>query len=92
LEILNLLRQGERSVSQLAEQVGHSLANTSQHLAVLRDKGVVVARREGVNIYYQVSNPKILQACNLMREVLIEQLAHSGELAQVMQERDSAFG
>ena len=87
LEILNLLRQGERSVSELAEQIGSSLANTSQHLAVLRDKGVVVSRREGVSIYYQVSNPKIIQACSLMREVLFEQLARSGELAQVMQER-----
>ena len=88
LEILNLLRQGERSVSELAEHIGSSLANISQHLAVLRDKGVVVSRREGVSIYYQVSNPKIIQACSLMREVLFEQLARSGELAQVMHERD----
>ncbi|MBM3187712.1 MAG: winged helix-turn-helix transcriptional regulator [Chloroflexi bacterium] len=88
LEILDLLRQGECSVSELAERIGSSLANISQHLAVLRNKGVVVARREGVNIYYQVSDPKIIQACNLMREVLLEQLARSGELAQVMQKRD----
>ena len=86
LEILNLLRDGELPVSQLAEQMGVSLANVSQHLAVLRDKGVVVTRREGVSVYYRVSNPKIIQACDLMREVLFEQLAHSGQLAQIMQE------
>ena len=86
LEILNLLRDGELPVSHLAEQMGVSLANVSQHLAVLRDKGVVVTRREGVSVYYRVSNPKIIQACDLMREVLFEQLAHSGQLAQIMQE------
>jgi ArsR family transcriptional regulator len=86
LQILNLLRQGELSVSEMAEQMGISLANASQHLAVLRDKEVVVPRREGVNIYYQISNPKIIQACDLMREVLFEQLARSGELAQRAQQ------
>jgi DNA-binding transcriptional ArsR family regulator len=75
------IHQGELSVDEMAEQMGLSLANVSQHLAVLRDKGVVVTRREGVNIYYQISNPKIIQACGLMREVLFEQLARSGELA-----------
>src|SRR4030042_5683304 len=67
LEILNLLRLGELSVGEMARQMGVSLANASQHLAVLRDKRVVVTRREGVNIYYQISNPKIVQACALMR-------------------------
>jgi len=86
LEILNLLRQGEWSVSDLAEQMGVSLANVSQHLAVLRDKRVVVTRRAGVNVYYQIGNPKIVQACNLMREVLFEQLARGGELAERMQQ------
>jgi DNA-binding transcriptional ArsR family regulator len=86
LEILNMLRQGELSVSEMAEQMRVSLANASQHLAVLRDKRVVVTRREGVSIYYRISSPKIVQACDLMREVLFEQLARSGELAERMQE------
>ena len=87
LEILNLLREGELSVSELAERMGVSLANVSQHLAILRDKGVVVPRREGVNIYYQVSDPKIIQACDLMREVLLDQLVQSAELAESLQDR-----
>jgi len=87
LEILNLLRLGELSVSEIAEQMGISLANVSQHLAMLRDKRVVLTRREGVNVYYQISNPKIVQACDLMREVLSEELARSGELAERMQEQ-----
>ena len=80
--ILNLLRESELSVSEMAKQMEVSLANASQHLSVLRDKGVVTTRREGVRVYYQVSNPKIIQACDLMREVLFEQLTRSGELAQ----------
>jgi len=86
LEILSLLRQGELSVGEMADQMGISLANASQHLAVLRDKRVVVTRREGVSVYYQISNPKIVQACDLMREVLFEQLARSGALAERMQQ------
>ena len=86
LEILNLLRQGELAVGQLAERMEISLVNVSQHLANLRDKGVVTPRREGVNIYYRVSNPKIIQACDLMRDVLFEQLSRNGQLAVVMQE------
>jgi DNA-binding transcriptional ArsR family regulator len=88
LEILSLLRGGELSVSELAEQMGLSLANVSQHLSILRDKGVVMTRREGVNIYYQVADSRIIQACDLMREVLFEQLARSGQLAEIMQEGD----
>jgi len=86
LEILSLLRQGELSVGEMADQMGISLANASQHLAVLRDKRVVVTRREGVSVYYQISNPKIVQACDLMREVLFAQLARSGALAERMQQ------
>ena len=57
--------------------------NVSQHLAVLRQKGVVTTRKDGVNIYYSVSNPKIIQACELMKQVLIEQLKESRELTEI---------
>lgn len=86
LEILNLLRQGELPVGELAERMGVSLANVSQHLAILRDRGVVMTRREGVNVYYRVADPRIIQACNLMRDVLFEQLARSGQLVEIVQE------
>jgi ArsR family transcriptional regulator len=86
LEILSLLRAGELSVGELAERMGVSLANVSQHLAILRDKGVVMTQREGVSVYYRVADPKIIQACDLMREVLFEQLARSGQLAGIVQE------
>lgn len=81
LEILNALRDREMTASELVEKIGLSKANLSQHMSLLKSKGVVLARREGVNIYYRVSNPKISQACDLMREVLLEQLQEKGKMA-----------
>jgi len=82
LEIIDLLQDGERSVTELLQVTNISQANLSQHLALMRDKGMVIARREGVNVYYRLSNPKIIQACELMRQVLLEQLESAGELAE----------
>ena len=82
LEIINLLRDGEKTVSDMAEQAGVLQANVSQHLTVLRQNNVVTTRRDGANVYYKIANPKILQACDLMREVLIEKLAENETLAK----------
>ncbi len=84
LEIISLLRDGEKTVNELAEQVGVLQANISQHLTVLRQNNVVTTRRDGANVYYKIANPKILQACDLMREVLIEKLAENEKLAKRM--------
>ncbi|HEY6009983.1 MAG TPA: metalloregulator ArsR/SmtB family transcription factor [Nitrospirota bacterium] len=73
IEILNCLRNEEKTVTELVEALGASKANVSQHLAVMRHKGILTTRREGVNIYYRVSNPKVIEACSLMKEVLFEQ-------------------
>ena len=81
LKILNALRDGEMQVSRILAKMGRiGKANLSQHLAVMRQKGVVATRREGNSIYYRISSPKIIQACDLMREVLFEQLEGKGAL------------
>jgi ArsR family transcriptional regulator len=74
LEIIDLLKSREMSNSELMQKTGLSKVTISQHMNVLKSKGVIVVRREGVQLYYRIANPKIIQACNLMREVLIEQL------------------
>ena len=81
LEIINALKEKEMSASELIEKIGLSKANLSQHMGVLRSKGVISTRKEGVNIYYRISNAKITQACDLMREVLLEQLQEKGDMA-----------
>ena len=80
LEILSHLREGQRRVNELAELTELNQANISQHLSLLRGKGLVTARRDGTNIYYSIANPKIIRACDLIREVLIEQAAEHAEL------------
>ncbi len=81
MEILNILKDKEMSAGELIEMTGLSKANLSQHMSILKSKGVILGRKEGINIYYRVSSPKIIQACNLMREVLVEQLQEKGKIA-----------
>src|SRR4030066_2277743 len=81
LEILSLLRDGKKSVGELAALTGVRQATVSQHLAVLRQRGVVSTKREGINVYYDVANPKITRACDLMREVLFEHFASMNEIS-----------
>lgn len=77
LLIINALHDGERSVSEICDAVDLPQANVSQHLAVLREKGLVQARKDGQWVYYSVSSRKILQALDLLREVMAEQLSVS---------------
>ena len=84
LRIIDALREGERSVGALAESLGISHSNVSQHLAVMREKGVVLVRREGAYSYYRLADGKIVKAFELMREVLLERLSRSAELAELL--------
>ena len=84
LMIIHELRDGEKSVNELAERLGLKQSNTSQHLAVLRKAGVVVPRREASTVYYNLVNPKIAEACDLVREVIAEQLMRQRSLASIM--------
>ena len=80
LEIIYALKEGELSAGELVKRLGIPKANVSQHLAILRQRRVVVSRRDGVNIYYNIANPKIVQACALMREMLMEQIKEDNRL------------
>ena len=68
--ILDTIRDGEMTVSELIKKTGISQANLSQHLAILRSKGVVETRRDGNNVHYSISNLKIIEAYDLISEVL----------------------
>jgi len=84
LEIINALKEGEKTVGELVNILGVPKANVSQHLAVMRHKGILKSRREGVNIYYCIANPKVIQACMLMREVLTEQMKEKSRLIDIV--------
>jgi ArsR family transcriptional regulator, virulence genes transcriptional regulator len=83
IEILNALKSGEKTVSELVEILDVPKANVSQHLAVMRHKGILKSRRKGINIYYSVTNQKVIEACALMREVLMEHMKERGKLAEM---------
>jgi DNA-binding transcriptional ArsR family regulator len=80
LEIIDLLSDKEMSASELVERIGLSKANLSQHMSVLKSKGVILTRREGINIYYRIANRKIIQACHLIKDVLFEQFREKGKM------------
>lgn len=84
IEIISALKDGEKSVGELVAILGVPKANVSQHLAVMRHKGILKSRREGTNIYYSVSNAKVVQACALMKDVLMEQMKEKGKLAEMV--------
>ena len=80
LEILNLLRDKELSVSSLIVKTKLSQANISQHLSIMKSKGIVDSRREGKQIYYSIINKKIVKAFDIMREVLSEKLKRENKI------------
>jgi DNA-binding transcriptional ArsR family regulator len=82
LIIISELRNGEKSVSELVEVLQSPQAVVSRHLAILRHRGVVQTRREGLNIYYSLTNPRIVEACDISRQVLLEQVARNKKIAE----------
>jgi DNA-binding transcriptional ArsR family regulator len=72
LLIIDALRDGERSVGEIAEELGFSQPNTSQHLAILRARNVVSTSRSGNTIYYSLNGRKIIEAIDLLRSFMAE--------------------
>jgi len=75
LEMIDLLAQGERSVDDIARETDLTIANASQHLAALREAHLVTTRKEGLYVYYRLSDPTIYQLLQVIREIAEHQLA-----------------
>ncbi|MBV5310068.1 MAG: winged helix-turn-helix transcriptional regulator [Chromatium okenii] len=69
LKILCTLGEREISVQDIVDQVGTSQSNISQHLAILRDKGILAARKDANRVFYRVSDNRTLRLIGMMREV-----------------------
>ena len=82
IELIYLLQEKEMHVDELAAEMGVSKANVSQHLAKLREKGVVCRRKEGLKAYYQICNPKLIKACELMKEIMLERYAEFADFSE----------
>jgi ArsR family transcriptional regulator len=81
LEILHHLAERPMEVSRLAEAIGSSQPNVSQHLAALRNAGLVDAERVGREVRYSLVDPDVMVACDVMRGVLARRLARLGAIA-----------
>jgi ArsR family transcriptional regulator len=84
LEIINRLKEKELSAAELIEKTGLSKSNLSQYTSVLKAKGVILSRREGVTVYYRIANEKIVEACSLMREFLLAEIQEKSKMAAAM--------
>ena len=67
--VLEVLAAGERSVSELSRDVGCQVPNMSQHLAVLRSCGLVETRRDGSNVFYRLTDPRVIEAYRLIQSI-----------------------
>lgn len=81
-ELVDVLAQGERSVEELAGEIGQSVANTSQHLQQLLRAGLVTTRREGTRIYYALASERVTRLWQLLREVAAEHVTELDGLAR----------
>lgn len=85
LEIIHRLAQGPCEVGRLAEEIGATQPNISQHLSVLRTAGIVDAERDGREVRYRLADPDVIVACNIMRGVLQRRLTRLGRLSHLDQ-------
>src|ERR671933_1895891 len=82
LELLDLLGQGERSVDELAQEIGQSLANTSAHLRVLRQARLVEADKRGLQVVYRLAAPEVFTLWRTLRDLGTARLAEIDRLVE----------
>ncbi|HUK51344.1 MAG TPA: metalloregulator ArsR/SmtB family transcription factor [Terriglobales bacterium] len=83
LEILYVLRGGAKTVGELSAATGFKQANVSQHLALMRHRGVVVENRKGNLVFYRIRDRRITTACDIMRDVLSGQANEDSKLGRL---------
>src|SRR5579864_2995462 len=74
-EIIDVLAQGDRSVDDIAEEIGQTVANTSHHLRAMARAGVLTTRRDGTRIYYALASDRVGDLWTALRDVAREHVA-----------------
>ena len=82
IAIVEILSQGECCVGQLAKALETSVSAVSQHLRTMKDKGVVLNRKDAQTVYYRLKNPRIIEGCHLVREIVLEEMESQGRIAR----------
>ena len=86
VRIIELLRDGERSVGALQTELGLESGATSQHLAALRRVGLVESRREGTSVYYRVEDERVFELLEAGRAIITRRLAEQQSLLRELEE------
>lgn len=84
IQIIDILQDNELCFSDILEKTGGLKSTLSQHLSVMVSKGILHQRKEGQNVYFKLSSPKVAKACALMREVLIDYLKKHKNILEKM--------
>jgi ArsR family transcriptional regulator len=87
LQILHTLQNSPLCVGDLAKTVGLRQAALSRHLAILRNQGIVIAQHQGQENVYHVTHLKYMVICNLLQDVISEQVAHQSEIVQALPDK-----
>lgn len=92
LQLLNLLRQQERNVGELAQQCGCSSANISRHLALLTQQGLVQREARGNSAYYRIADPAVYELCELVCGSIARQMQRTAPARAVFMGESVAPG
>jgi DNA-binding transcriptional ArsR family regulator len=84
IEIIDLLGEKELGFGEISKKTGVAKSSLSQHLSVMVEKGILTQRKEGLHSYFKISTPKVAEACQLMREVLIERLEKTQKILKTI--------
>jgi DNA-binding transcriptional ArsR family regulator len=86
--MLYALDERSRNVTELTQELGITQPTASRHLKILRDRGLVSANRQGVNIHYELKDKRLIQALDLLRSVLRDRLAYRANLMEEISETE----
>jgi len=87
IALLYELGAGPKNVNEMVDALGLPQATVSRHLRILRERFLVRTRREGVYIYYELANPRVLEALDIMRSILTDVLSQQQSLAQAISQQ-----
>lgn len=83
LIIIRALKDKERTVGEFSELLDLPIANVSQHLKALRDHDIVTTRKEGQKVYYSLTDPRLVDACDMIRRIIVDLNKRKGKLIDV---------
>lgn len=82
LHVVHILREHPKTVGKISQEIGLPQSSISRDLSCLRNMGVVTAKRNGTEMVYQITDKKIVEVCDLVRSVLVEQIQKSSRILE----------